>query len=88
MATLSSATRHNHGSQMKVVARFSAISNGDTWASGLGTGIQDWYFNRTDTPTSYTGATVTQSEGTFTFTTYKGDQEGSFAGDLVILGQF
>ena len=88
MATLTSVTRHNHGSQTKVVARFSAISTGDTWASGLGTNIHDWYFNRTDAPTTYTGATVTQSSGTFTFLFYAGSVEGSHAGDLVIFGNF
>jgi hypothetical protein len=88
MATLSSVTRHSHGNQTKVVARFSAIDTDDTWASGLGTGIQDWYFNRTDAPTTYTGATVTQSAGTFTFLFYAGVEEGSVAGDLVIFGNF
>lgn len=78
-------TRHSAGSQTKIVARFTDLDNGDTWASGLGTAITDWYFNRSDVPTALTGATVTLSAGTFTFNLTSEDNQ---AGDLVVFGNF
>jgi hypothetical protein len=77
--------RFSAGDQTKLVARFTEIDGGDTWASGLGTSVTDWYFNRTDAPTSLTGATVTHSAGTFTFNLAA---EQNQAGDLIVFGNF
>ena len=84
--TPSSIFRYSAGDQTKLVARFTDLDVGDTWASGLGTNVADWYFNRTDTPTTYTGATVTESSGTFTFALIGGEENQ--AGDLIVFGNF
>jgi len=83
--TPSSIFRQSAGDQTKLIARFTDLDHADTWASGLGSNVSDWYFNRTDAPTSLTGATVTHSAGTFTF---RLNNENDQAGDLVVFGNF
>lgn len=79
--TASSVKRHSSGDQTKIVATFSSIDDGDTWASGL-TGVEDYYFQQTNDPSTQTSAgnSVAESSGTFTF--YPG--EDAAAGKLVV----
>ena len=82
--TPSTVTRHSAGSQTKIVAAFTDIDSTDTWASGLGTNVQDYFFTRTDAPTSVTTAMVVNSSGTFTFYT----NEDNCTGNLTVFGNF
>lgn len=82
--TPSSVVRHSAGSQTKIVATFTDIDTTDTWDSGLGTNVSDYYFTRTDAPTSLTTAMVVNSSGTFTFYT----QEDNCTGILTVFGNF
>lgn len=82
--TPSTTVRSSAGSQTKLVMSFTDIDNGDTYASGLGTNVQDYYFTRTDAPTSNTTAMVVNSSGTFTFYTH----EDNCTGNLTVFGNF
>jgi hypothetical protein len=82
--TPSSVARHSSGSQTKIVATFTDIDNGDTWASGLSTNVADYYMTRTDAKTTYTSAYVINSSGTFTFYT----EEDNITGTVVVFGNF
>lgn len=82
--TPSTIVRHSAGSQTKIVATFTDIDSGDTWASGLGSNVQDYILQRTDAPTSLTAATVSESSGTFTFAT----SEDDIAVKLIVFGTF
>lgn len=81
--TPSTIVRESAGSQTKLIATFTDVDNTDTWASGI-PNVQDFYFVRTDAPSSYTTAMVTHSSGTFTFRLGEDD----CAGNLVVFGKF
>lgn len=80
--TASATKRHSAGSQTKIVFTFTSIDDGDTFASGLGTTVQDYVFQQTDNPTTQTsaGVSVANSSGSFTF--YPGENGAS--GDLIV----
>ena len=84
--TASAVKRESAGSQTKLVVTFTSINDGDTYASGLGTRIQDYVFQQSDNPTTQAsaGSSVALSSGTFTF--YPG--EDGAAGKLIIYGTF
>lgn len=83
--TPSTVTRHSAGDQTKIVATFTSIDSGDTWASGLGTNVQDYYLSRTDAPAqNLTAAYVINSSGTFTFYS----AENSITGNVIAFGNF
>lgn len=82
-AVTASATKlASAGSQLKLTFTFTSIDDGDTFASGLGTRVVDYYFSQTDNPTTQAsaGMSVANSSGTFTF--YAGENGAS--GDLVV----
>lgn len=83
--TPSSVKRYNSGDQAKLVATFTDVDDGDTWASGLD-GVQDWVFQRTDDPTTQASAGVSVAESSGTFTFYPA--EDNTAGKLIIYGKF
>lgn len=66
--TPSTVVQHNAGSQTKIVATFTDLDDGDTWASGI-VGVQDWICQDTDNPTTQAsvGIAVSYSGTTFTF---------------------
>jgi hypothetical protein len=84
--TPSTVRRESAGSQTKIVATFTDIDDTDTWASGLGTNVQDYYFVRKEDPATQanTGVAVAFSAGTFTFHA----EEDNSTGDLVVFGNF
>lgn len=82
--TPSTVTRHSAGDQTKIVASFTDIDDGDTWASGLGTNVSDFYMQRTDAATSWTAAGLTNSSGTFTFWS----SEADITCDVIVFGNF
>lgn len=79
--TPSTIKQHSAGSQTKIVATFTDIDDGDTWASSL-SGVQDYIFSRTDNPTTQgsAGVAVAESSGTFTFY----PAEDNAAGKLIV----
>lgn len=79
--TPSTVTRHSSGDQTKLVATFTDVDDADTWASGL-PNVSDYYFSRTDDPTTQAsaGVAIAESSGTFTFH----PAEDNTAGDLVV----
>jgi hypothetical protein len=81
--TPSTIIRGNAGSKTLLVASFTDIDDADTWASGLGSKVWRWWFQRTDDPTTQAaaGVAVANSSGTFSFY----PAEDNAAGDLFIL---
>ena len=74
MGAITPSTTRNRsaGSQIKYVFSFAAsgITHGDTYASGLGARVLDYYFSITgDISDSNLGVKVANSSGTFTFHT-------------------
>jgi len=71
MSAITPATlkTYSAGSQTKYVATFATVSDADTWASGLGTRVQDFAGQVTADPTTNTssGINIANSSGTFTF---------------------
>lgn len=80
--TAASTTTHSSGDQLKYTFTFSSVDDGDTFASGLGSKVQDYHYFVTADPTTNTsaGANVANSSGTFTF--YPGVD--SLTGTLVV----
>ncbi len=77
-----SVTKHSAGDQTKLVVVFSSVTDGDTYASGLGANIQDYSYQMVGNASTQAsaGASIAESSGTFTF--YPG--EDSLSGQLVI----
>lgn len=72
MSALSAASvqQENLGSLTLHIVRFSSISSGDTYASGLGTNVVSWMTAGTanvGTGTNLASFNATNSSGTFTF---------------------
>lgn len=61
-------TKVSLGSANMVVATFSTVSDGDTWASGIGSIVTKWTDHNADPATQASvGIASTFSGGTFTF---------------------
>lgn len=71
------------GSKRLILARFTTSADGDTWASGIDTGIfAYWTQDRSNPATQASvGMAATESSGTFTF--YPAEDSKAF--DLFIL---
>lgn len=67
--TPATITKNTAGNQTEIIAKFSTVSDGDTWASGLGSRVIAFIDQVTADPTTNTsaGCNVTESSGTFTF---------------------
>lgn len=67
--TPASIKKHSAGDQTKLTAKFTSVSDADTWASGLGSRVQEFVYQVTADPTLNTsaGCNVVESSGTFTF---------------------
>jgi hypothetical protein len=68
--TAASTYRENVGSLTLHIINFTSVTAGDTYASGLGTGVVSAWANMTQatgTTTGVSGAGVNNSSGTFTF---------------------
>ena len=78
--TASNLKRENMGSKNLLVATFTDLDDGDTYASGLGAGgVFAHWFQRTDNPTTTAavGVSVAESSGTFTFYPAEDDATGN-----------
>ena len=80
--TASAVNRYSAGDQTKLVITFASVTDGDTYASGLGSNVQDWYYVGTANQSTQTsaGGNVANSSGTFTI--YPG--ENALTGTLVV----
>ena len=80
--TAASVVKHSAGDQTKLVVKFSSVDDADTYASGLGSRVQEYVYQVTADPTTNTsvGCNVSESSGTFTF--YPGID--SLTGTLII----
>jgi hypothetical protein len=71
MAAISAArTRiESAGSLTRLIFTFTTVSDGDTFASGLGTRVASYNYQMTGNPATQAsaGASLTNSSGTFTF---------------------
>lgn len=83
MATLSTVYRESAGSNTLLRCAFTAVSNNDTWASGLPNNVVGFWMDATSAPTQgKEKIDVAYSNGTFTF--YEGG-DGSRTGQLCVL---
>lgn len=71
MSALSAAslTKNSAGALTELIVKFTAVSDADTWASGLGSRVVSFVGQVTGDPTTNTsaGINITESSGTFTF---------------------
>lgn len=77
--TPTNVKRYNMGSANLLVATFSDLDDGDTWASGLSKEpVREYWFQDTDNPTTQgsVGAAVAYSSGSFTFYPAEDDKTG------------
>lgn len=67
--TPASITKNTAGNQTEIIAKFTTVSDADTWASGLSGRVIAYFDQVTADPTTNTsaGCNVTESSGTFTF---------------------
>lgn len=81
--TPTNVTRVSLGSGTLVVATFSTVSDGDTWASGIAAIVSKWIDeNRNPTTQASAGFASTFSGGTFTF--YPGEDSLAFRLNVVV----
>lgn len=82
MATAGTIVRESVGSLTLFMIPFTAITDNDTYASGLSTNVKGYWFNSTkDCTAGNEGVNVSDSSGTFTFIT----KEPADTGTLYIL---
>lgn len=67
--TPASIVKNTAGAYTEVIAKFTAVSDADTWASGLGSRVVSFVGQVTADPTTNTssGINIAESSGTFTF---------------------
>lgn len=81
--TPSNVTRVSLGSANLVVASFTTVSDGDTWASGIGSIVSKWTdMNGNPGTQASAGFASTFSGGTFTF--YPGENSLAFTLHAII----
>jgi len=78
MATQGTIIQESAGSLKLLIVPFTAITTGDTWASGLGSTVVSYVYQ--GHAATETGSCIANSAGTFTF--YNSGVTG--AGDLLI----
>lgn len=80
MATAGTIITESVGSLKLLIVPFTAITTGDTWASGLGSTVISYLYQPHGA--TETGTSIANSAGTFSF--YNSGITGAGAGDLLI----